>query len=94
MILLINKEGRLKESNLEMVKEMLEDRKYEVEIISTEWGKKVKSIIMNRTDIVNMIIKDKIEFFYLNEKGKIIKMTKNNNLKIENIYFLNNYQNL
>ena len=88
MIVLINKEGRLIEGDLNKVKEMIDDKKYEVEIIPTHWTKSVSVKLMNRNEIMDMIVRDNIEFFYLNEVGKIEKMTQNKEMKVSKVYYI------
>ena len=88
MIILINKEGRLIEGDLNKIKKLINDKKYEVEIIPTHWGECVSVKLMNRNELIDMIVRDNIEFFYLNDVGKIEKMTQNKEMKVSKVYYI------
>ena len=88
MIILINKEGRLIEGELNKIKKLINDKKYEVEIIPTHWGESVSVKLMNRNELIDMIVRDNIEFFYLNDVGKIEKMTQNKEMKVSKVYYI------
>ena len=88
MIILINKEGRLIEGDLNKIKKLINDKKYEVEIITTHWGESVLVKLMNRNELIDMIVRDNIEFFYLNDVGKIEKMTQNKEMKVSKVYYI------
>lgn len=88
MIILINKEGRLIEGDLNNIKKLINDKKYEVEIIPTYWGESVSVKLMNRNEVIDMIVRDNIEFFYLNDVGKIEKMTQNKEMKVSKVYYI------